>query len=173
MTLGGLLTLGYNVVVSYKRASTSVVEGNFSLSLETIDTLGETYLVLRGINRKMVGAEASRMGVNGPWITKSYLEMVLEMTGVPRLNTPPLSNAPNAVLASNQERITAPKPLRVSPNSANRLEDLSQPWTRSPTKSKMEPMLATWHFVSPDPALAHGSVTGMPCSLLPCLIHMI
>lgn len=81
--------------------------------------------------------------------------------GVPRLNTPPLSNAPNAVLASNQERITAPKPLRVSPNSANRLEDLSQPWTRSPTKSKMEPMLATWHFVSPDPALAHGSVTGM------------
>lgn len=53
MTLGGLLTLGYNVVVSYKRASTSVVEGNFSLSLETIDTLGETYLVLRGINRKV------------------------------------------------------------------------------------------------------------------------
>ncbi|TMW97864.1 hypothetical protein EJD97_004887 [Solanum chilense] len=159
MTLGGLLTLGYNVVVSYKRASTSVVEGNFSLSLETIDTLGETYLVLRGINRKMVGAEASRMGVNGPWITKSYLEMVLERKGVPRLNTPPLSNAPNAVLASNQERLfTAPKPLRVSSNSVNRLEDLSQPWTRSPMKSKMEPVLATWQFVSPDPALAHGFV---------------
>ncbi|XP_015167665.1 uncharacterized protein [Solanum tuberosum] len=159
MTLGGLLTLGYNVVVSYKRASTSVVEGNFSLSLETIDTLGETYLVLRGINRKMVGAEASRMGVNGPWITKSYLEMVLERKGVPRLNTPPLSNAPNAVLASNQERLfTAPKPLRVSSNSANRLEDLSQPWTRSPTKSKMEPVLATWQFVSLDPELAHGFV---------------
>lgn len=29
----------------------------------------------------MVGAEASRMGVNGPWITKSYLEMVLERKG--------------------------------------------------------------------------------------------
>uniref|UniRef100_A0A3Q7H658 AAA+ ATPase domain-containing protein n=1 Tax=Solanum lycopersicum TaxID=4081 RepID=A0A3Q7H658_SOLLC len=159
MTLGGLLTLGYNVVVSYKRASTSVVEGNFSLSLETIDTLGETYLVLRGINRKIVGAEASRMGVNGPWITKSYLEMVLERKGVPRLNTPPLSNAPNAVLASNQERLfTAPKPLRVNSNSVNRLEDLSQPWTRSPTKSKMEPVLATWQFVSPDPTLAHGFV---------------
>ncbi|CAN4121675.1 unnamed protein product [Withania somnifera] len=159
MTLGGLLALGYYVVVSYKRASTSVTEGNFSLSLETIDTLGETYLVLRGISRKMVGAEASRMGVNGPWITKSYLEMILERKGVPRLNTPPLSNAPNAVLANNQERlITAPKPLRVSSNLVNRLGDLSQPWTRSPTKSKMEPVLATWHFVSLDPALAHGSV---------------
>lgn len=53
MTLGGLLDLGYNVVVSYKRASTSVIEGSFSNSLETIDTLGETYLVLRGINRKV------------------------------------------------------------------------------------------------------------------------
>ncbi|KAJ8548205.1 hypothetical protein K7X08_030674 [Anisodus acutangulus] len=54
MTLGGLLALGYNVVVSYKRASTSVIEGNFSISLETIDTLGETYLVLRGINRERI-----------------------------------------------------------------------------------------------------------------------
>lgn len=29
----------------------------------------------------MVGAEASRMGINGPWITKSYLEMILERKG--------------------------------------------------------------------------------------------
>lgn len=28
-----------------------------------------------------VGAEASRMGVNGPWITKSYLELILERKG--------------------------------------------------------------------------------------------
>jgi hypothetical protein len=53
MTLGGLLALGYTVVVSYKRASTSVSEGNLSVSLETIDTLGETYMVLRGTNRKV------------------------------------------------------------------------------------------------------------------------
>lgn len=53
MTLGGLLALGYTVVVSYKRASTSVVDGNLSVSLETIDTLGETYMVLRGSSRKV------------------------------------------------------------------------------------------------------------------------
>lgn len=53
MTLGGLLALGYNVVVSYKRASTSVNNSNVSLSLETIDTLGETFMVLRGTNRKV------------------------------------------------------------------------------------------------------------------------
>ncbi|XP_031111622.1 uncharacterized protein LOC116015635 isoform X1 [Ipomoea triloba] len=168
MTLGGLLALGYTVVVSYKRASTSVSEGSFSVSLETIDTLGEAYMVLRGTDRKMVGAEASRMGVSGPWITKSYLEMVLERKGVPRLNTPPLLvDGSNAILTSNQEKlIIAPKPLHVTPNLVNRLEDLSQPWTRSPTKSKMEPFLATWHFIAPDPPLTHGSLvaTDSSCS---------
>lgn len=53
MTLGGLLALGYNVVVSYKRASTSVNNGTVSMSLETIDTLDETFMVLRGTNRKV------------------------------------------------------------------------------------------------------------------------
>ncbi|KAL9389636.1 hypothetical protein Peur_018241 [Populus x canadensis] len=168
MTLGGLLALGYNVVVSYKRASSSVSNGNLSLSLETIDTLDETFVVLRGMNRKTVGAEATRMGVNGPWITKSYLEMILQrkdqkffflqfatsLAGVPRLNTPPL--LPNTSMTSNQERvIVAPRPIRTSPNLVNRLEDVSQPWTRSPTKSKMEPIVATWHFISSD--TSHGS----------------
>ena len=54
MTLGGLLALGYNVVVSYKRASIAVSYGNLSLSRETIDTLGETFLVLRGTDRKVI-----------------------------------------------------------------------------------------------------------------------
>lgn len=53
MTLGGLLALGYTVVVSYKRASTSISNGSLSMSLETIDTLGETFMVLRGMNRKV------------------------------------------------------------------------------------------------------------------------
>lgn len=150
MTLGGLLALGYTVVVSYKRASSTAIKGSLSLSFETIDSLNETFMVLRGTDRKAVGAEAFRMGINGPWITKSYLEMILETRGVPRLNTPPLlSNTPST--ATNQERpIIAPRPIRVTPNLVNKLEDLSQPWTRSPTKSKMEPVLATWHFISSD-----------------------
>ncbi|KAI7985220.1 DEAD-box ATP-dependent RNA helicase 56 [Camellia lanceoleosa] len=102
-----------------------------------------------------VGAEALRIGVNGPWVTKSYLEMILERRGVPRLNTPPLlSNTSTTIV---QERlITAPKPLRIASNLV--FEDLSQPRTQSPTKSQMEPVLATWYFVSPDPPLAVGSV---------------
>ncbi|KAJ4841292.1 hypothetical protein Tsubulata_030569 [Turnera subulata] len=156
MTLGGLLALGYNVVVSYKRASTSVTYGNLSISLETIDSLGETFMVLRGMNRKTVGEEALRLGISGPWITKSYLELILERKGVPRLNSPPLLS--NTTMTSNQEKeIAAPKPIRTSPNLVTRLEDLSQPWTRSPTKSQREPVVATWHFISSDPSHAGGS----------------
>ncbi|KAL4279593.1 hypothetical protein GQ457_03G010140 [Hibiscus cannabinus] len=158
MTLGGLLALGYNVVVSYKRASTSVNIGSLSLSFETIDTLGETFLVLRGTDRKTVGAEALRLGITGQWITKSYLEMILERKGVPRLNTPPLVS-PTSISSTQEKVIAAPKPIRTTPNLVTRLEDLSQPWTRSPTKSQMEPVLPTWHFASSDPSHG-GSVVG-------------
>lgn len=53
MTLGGLLALGYIVVVSYKRASTSVSNGQLSMSFEYIDTLDETFMVLKGTDRKV------------------------------------------------------------------------------------------------------------------------
>lgn len=53
MTLGGLLALGYIVVVSYKRASTSVNNGQLSMSFEYIDTLDETFMVLKGTDRKV------------------------------------------------------------------------------------------------------------------------
>ena len=52
-TLGGLLALGYNVVVSYKRSCTSVHNGQILLALESIDTLNETFLVLKGTSRKV------------------------------------------------------------------------------------------------------------------------
>ncbi|KAI4381472.1 hypothetical protein MLD38_007541 [Melastoma candidum] len=162
MTLGGLLALGYTVVVSYKRASTCIVIGNISLSLETIDNLSETFLVLRGTNRKAVGTEAVRIGITGPWITKSYLEMILERKGVPRLSTPPLLSSSSGT-SIQEKSIAAPKPIRVSPNLVTRLEDLSQPWTRSPTKSKLEPLVETWHFISSDSSHTEGAVLDSSC----------
>jgi len=80
--------------------------------------------------------------------------------GVPRLNTPPLLQ-PSPVITNQEKQIVAPKPIRTTPNIVTRLEDLSQPWTRSPTKSQMEPMVATWHFTSYDPPHSVSSVVGM------------
>jgi hypothetical protein len=50
-TLGGLLALGYNVVVSFKRMCTSVYREQLLVVAETIDTLNETFLVLKGPSR--------------------------------------------------------------------------------------------------------------------------
>ncbi|KAG9459197.1 hypothetical protein H6P81_003705 [Aristolochia fimbriata] len=166
MTLGGLLALGYNVVVSYKRASTFVNNGHITMSFEFIDTLDETFLVLKGSDRKVIGAEASRMGIKGPWITKSYLEMILESKGVPRLNTPPPVSS--VTLPVNQDKqLLAPKPIRVTPNLFHRLEDQSQPWTRSPTKSEMDQVGVTWRFISCGPSPSDTSALRDTIQLAP------
>ncbi|XP_062111107.1 uncharacterized protein LOC133822694 isoform X7 [Humulus lupulus] len=122
----------------------------YYLSLGDQRIVDKNFIIRPKAEFETVGNEASKMGVSGTWLTKSYLEMIMERKGVPRLNTPPL--LPNTSLASNQDKtIIAPRPIRVTPNLVNKLEDLSQPWTRSPTKSKMEPVVATWHFISSDP----------------------
>ncbi|XP_056164146.1 uncharacterized protein LOC115672562 isoform X9 [Syzygium oleosum] len=129
----------------------------YYLSLGDQRIVDKHFIIRPKAEFEAVGAEALRLGITGPWITKSYLEMILETKGVPRLNTPPpLSSVP---VTGNQERtVVAPKPIRVTPNLVTRLEDLSQPWTRSPTKSKMEPLVATWHFISSDPSNADNAV---------------
>lgn len=81
------------------------------------------------------------------------------LAGVPRLNTPPL--LPSTTVTTDREKtIVAPKPIRISEKIVTDLEDLSLPWTRSPTKSKMDPVLAIWQFVSSDPPLTDSVVTG-------------
>ena len=52
-TLGGLLALGYSVVVSFKRTSRTVNRNQLLVVAETIDTLNESFLVLKGPSRKV------------------------------------------------------------------------------------------------------------------------
>lgn len=90
----------------------------------------------------------------------AFLAKLSPIAGVPRLNTPPLLS--NTSTTSKEERlVAAPRPIRTTPNLVTRLEDLSQPWTRSPTKSNMDPVLATWHFISSDPSHGDSSVIGI------------
>ncbi|WVZ84685.1 hypothetical protein U9M48_031686 [Paspalum notatum var. saurae] len=148
-TLGGLLALGYSVVVSFKRTCASINRDQLLIAAETIDTLNETFLVLKGPSRKIVAEEASKLGIKGPWITKSYLEMISESKGVPRLNTPPPVFS-TLLTESQEKKIAAPKPIRVSAENIRNLDELMQIWTRSPPKKlEQEYVLAKWQFI-PD-----------------------
>lgn len=163
-TLGGLLALGYNVVVSFKRTCTSVNIDQLLIAAETIDTLNETFLVLKGPSRKIVAAEASKLGIKGPWITKSYLEMILESKGVPRLNTPPPVSS-KLLTESQEKKIAAPKPIRVSAENITNLDDLMQPWTRSPPKKlEQEHVLAKWQFISDSSSRSNIQLAPLPDS---------
>ncbi|KAG2565110.1 hypothetical protein PVAP13_7NG046090 [Panicum virgatum] len=162
-TLGGLLALGYSVVVSFKRTSTSVNRDQLLIAAETIDTLNETFLVLKGPSRKIVAAEASKLGIKGPWITKSYLEMILDSKGVPRLNTPPPVSS-TLLTESQEKKIAAPKPIRVSAKNVN-LDDLMQPWTRSPPKKlEQEHVLAKWQFIPDSSSRCNVQLAPLPDS---------
>ncbi|CAL5028441.1 unnamed protein product [Urochloa decumbens] len=163
-TLGGLLALGYNVVVSFKRTSTSVNRDQLLIAAETIDTLNETFLVLKGPSRKIVAAEASKLGIKGPWITKSYLEMILDSKGVPRLNTPPPVSR-SLLTESQEKKISAPKPIRVSTENITNLDDLMQPWTRSPPKKlEQEHALAKWQFIPDSSSRSNIQLAPLPDS---------
>ncbi|XP_021318438.1 uncharacterized protein LOC8086455 isoform X2 [Sorghum bicolor] len=163
-TLGGLLALGYSVVVSFKRTCISVNRDQLLIAAETIDTLNETFLVLKGPSRKIVAAEASNLGIKGPWITKSYLEMILESKGVPRLNTPPPVSS-TLLTESQEKKIAAPKPIRVSAENITNLDDLMQPWTRSPPKKlEQEHVLAKWQFIPDSSSRSNIQLAPLPDS---------
>ncbi|XP_040379029.1 uncharacterized protein LOC102716587 isoform X5 [Oryza brachyantha] len=163
-TLGGLLALGYNVVVSFKRTCTSVGRDQLLIAAETIDTLNETFLVLKGPSRKIVAAEGSKLGIKGPWITKSYLEMILDSKGVPRLNTPPPVSR-KLLTESQEKKIVAPKPIRVSTDTVANFDDFVQPWTRSPPKKfDQEPAMGKWQFNPDSSSGSNIQLTPLPDS---------
>lgn len=163
-TLGGLLALGYQVAVSYKRESDIFDDGSICICIETVDDLEKTFVLVKGKDRKVVATEASSLGIEGPWITKSYLELVLERKGLPRLGSPPLPMSAFQVptsprfLNAADNGIAAPRPLRLKPLIPVKTPDAPEPWTRSPTKSEMESSTAFWRF-APATEIATGKAT--------------
>ncbi|KAG6556327.1 hypothetical protein Mapa_002270 [Marchantia paleacea] len=156
-TLGGLLALGYQVAVSYKRESTIIDNGKVLISIEVIDDLERTFVQVKGTDRKVVAGEAELMGMDGPWITKSYMEMVLETKGLPRLDSPPLpsstsiftrASAAQAADSFKERKIISPLPLRLKPTPSITTVETSDTWTRSPTKSEDEPIVGSWHVTN-------------------------
>ncbi|XP_062089126.1 uncharacterized protein LOC133795682 [Humulus lupulus] len=73
----------------------------YYLSLGDQRIVDKNFIIRPKVEFETVGNEASKMGVSGPWLTKSYLKMSMDRKGVPRLNTPPL--LPNTSLATGQQ----------------------------------------------------------------------
>uniref|UniRef100_A0A453BRS7 Phosphoribulokinase/uridine kinase domain-containing protein n=1 Tax=Aegilops tauschii subsp. strangulata TaxID=200361 RepID=A0A453BRS7_AEGTS len=108
--------------------------------------------------------EASNLGIKGPWITKSYLEMILESKGVPRVNTPPPVSS-TLLTDSQEKKIAVPKPIRVLTDRVANLDDFVQPWTRSPPKKfDQEPSLGKWQFIPDSSSRGNIQLAPLPDS---------
>lgn len=53
-TLGGLLALGYQVAVSFKRESAIIDNGKVSISIETINDVNKAFIQVKGTDRKVL-----------------------------------------------------------------------------------------------------------------------
>lgn len=158
-TLGGLLACNYHVAISFARESDIFETDEVVICIDTITDLQcKIFLQIRGKNRQVVYATAEALRLGGPWITQSYLEMVIDVKGVPRLPSPPLSSADLASVRSTTPPISlpeedegqihapvatrpAPLPVRTSARSSE-----NEPWTRSPTYS--DPIVGSWNLAS-------------------------
>lgn len=181
-TLGGLLALGYQVAVSFKRESAIIDNGKVSISIETIDDVNKFFIQVKGTDRKVVAAEAAAIGLDGPWITKSYMEMVLDIKGLPRLDSPPLPTSafsgsrtptPPAPLNRGEPSVLSPVPIRLKQLSPLKPSDTLETWTRSPTKSDIDPVIGSWHLTTSVREDDIVPETGSLISAVPGLNHSV
>jgi len=97
--LGGLMALGYSIVVIIHRRSI-VLGGHeeLSVTLDTLEELGaQTFTQIKGSSRQLVAQVGEKLGLTGTFITKSYIEIYLDKfpTATPP-NGFPLSSASNS-----------------------------------------------------------------------------
>jgi hypothetical protein len=75
-------------------------------------------------------------------------------TGLPRLDSPPLpSSAFSRPLSptpfsKTEQTILSPLPVRLRPLAALQPPDTLETWTRSPTKSEVDPVVGSWHLTT-------------------------
>lgn len=77
--LGGLMTLGYEIGTIMKRTSCVMTKGDFTIKIDDIDGLGN-YIQIQGKDRHSVAELGTRLGLDGTYIPRSYIEQVTAPT---------------------------------------------------------------------------------------------
>eukprot|EP00210_Caulerpa_lentillifera_P003903 g3728.t2 len=73
--LGGLMALGYEIGPILKRRSIVVSDGNLSIKLDTIEKLGK-FIQIQGDSREKVATAGTKLGLDGNYIPRSYIEQI-------------------------------------------------------------------------------------------------
>ena len=74
--LGGLMSLGYTIGCILHRESRKLCDANITVKIDTFQQLGRSYLQLQGKDRVRVEALGERLGLQGTYSPRSYIEEI-------------------------------------------------------------------------------------------------
>ncbi|KAL2609987.1 hypothetical protein R1flu_028560 [Riccia fluitans] len=161
--LGGLMALGYEMATILKRTSQVFSDDKVVVKIDKLEQLQRKYIQIQGKDRLTVGEVGKKLGLEGTYIPRSYIEQIqlekltAEVTALPE----DLKDK----LALNENTISSPMPSfswisDVKPSARN-LYSRSLSWTRdvfkdmnkSVTENSTEPEAprANRLMVTPNP----------------------
>ncbi|EGC33448.1 uridine kinase [Dictyostelium purpureum] len=73
--LGGLMSLGYQMVAIIHRKSTIFKDGKIIISYDELEELGQTYVQIKGFDANSVQDAGKKLGLEDNYIQKSYIEL--------------------------------------------------------------------------------------------------
>jgi len=76
--LGGLMSLGYQMVSIIHRKSTIFKDGKIIISFDELEELGQTYVQIKGFDSNYVSEAGKKLGLENSYVTKSYIELYQE-----------------------------------------------------------------------------------------------
>ncbi|MBA0863712.1 hypothetical protein Goshw_024848, partial [Gossypium schwendimanii] len=74
--LGGLMALGYTISAILKRNSHVFSDGNVCVKIDWLEQLNRQYLQVQGRDRSVVKDVAERLGLEGSYIPRTYIEQI-------------------------------------------------------------------------------------------------
>ncbi|KAL3678501.1 hypothetical protein R1sor_021457 [Riccia sorocarpa] len=130
--LGGLMALGYEMATILKRTSQVFTDDKVVVKIDKLEQLQRKYIQIQGKDRLTVGEVGTKLGLEGTYIPRSYIEQIqlekltAEVTALPE----DLKDK----LALNESTISSPLPSfswisHVKPGVRN-LYSRSLSWTR-------------------------------------------
>ncbi|EFA80052.1 adenylate cyclase domain-containing protein [Heterostelium album PN500] len=100
--LGGLMSLGYQMVAIIHRKSTIFKDGKIIISFDELEELGQTFVQIKGFDANSVQEAGKKLGLGEKeYIQKSYIELYQEKYKKSNGQSPALNNTLNSSNISN------------------------------------------------------------------------
>ncbi|KAG9142302.1 hypothetical protein Leryth_007727 [Lithospermum erythrorhizon] len=145
-TVAGLLNLGYQAVAYIEASAYIYQDGKILIEVDHLQDIISPFIQIKGANKEVVASAGSKLGLDGSYTTKSYLEIIFESLPAIERSSSGIHSQQAARLHELMEFIHAQGSCSAS--------DLSPTREVSPLESIIEDMqsrikrLERWHLIN-------------------------